>query len=166
MELPRSICLLYWSCTPVPEKECGQQKTLSDWIYLLLNCRNSETGLSLSLDHASGMTLWYAVVGHSRRVVSFKRILKTHLFNCVYPSLNARLFFPGLPGAHRAYGMYCALQENTIIIIIIKSLKISPVGLTVIYLCFAIYYLVIKQIWLQSNTTNNRDVFAEGCNEN
>ena len=70
MEQPRSICIFYWSCTPVQEKECSQQNILSDWKYLLLNCRNSETGLSLSLDHASGMT-YHGIAERESSIVKY-----------------------------------------------------------------------------------------------
>ena len=133
MEQPLSICLLYWSCTPVPEKECGQQKSLSDWIYRLLNCRNSETGLSLSLDHASGMT--YHGIWERARAVSFKQTLKTQLFNRVYPSMLHHWHLIALPPSSETQQMSYRRQYCTCKNVGKKGVKINCEKMSVALKC-------------------------------
>ena len=82
--IARSICLLYFSCTPVPDMEYSQQNTLR------LNVPSSR--LQKFGDRAfsvAGPRVWNELpylVRESSSVVSFKRTSKTHLFNCVYLS--------------------------------------------------------------------------------
>ena len=51
--------------------------------------------------------------------------------------------FVFLPGAHRGYGMYCALQENTIIIIILYIIVVYVIVVCVYAVQCLLQYKVV-----------------------